>query len=500
MSRKFQILFFVFASTINGLLFAVPFIVDKLFFLLFIAFVPLFLITEKLKSVRGQLLYAFILVIVWQFTTMCWIHSEYLPLWSSVAAIFLSGTITFISFLIYFCGINRLTVKKKYKYFLFILVWISVEWLSFEWELAFPFHTLGYYLGNISFLVQWYQYTGVLGGTIWILFINITILNLLDLTVAKITKWGYAALAIIPVVLSIGLYFTPMPIGHTEKIVALNIENDIDYTNNNTFRDALHCISDNIDEKVFLVVCPEGICYLPSSSFPYNTYFSSIKNMLRQRAPQASVIFGATTQDVRQGGTFNNNKLLNVAIYCNADGFINFRNKIRLVPFGEFIPYECIFGKIPTINTIVTTPRIYKNEYDSVVVINDVRTVTLICYELYFSNIIAKYVREDNVELLISISNDYIMYAPIFAEQLIRMARVQAITFCKSVVKSTSRGISLMISPKGQILAISKFNASGIISAQVPINNTITLYGKYGNSMAYLFLLILFFVVFIVKL
>lgn len=61
------------------------------------------------------------------------------------------------------------------------------------------------------------------------------------------------------------------------------------------------------------------------------------------------------------------------------------------------------------------------------------------------------------------------------------MSRAQAVSFHKSVVKSTNHGISLIISPKGEIVASSNFNTSEIIGAEVSINNKLTLYGKYGN-------------------
>jgi apolipoprotein N-acyltransferase len=115
----------------------------------------------------------------------------------------------------------------------------------------------------------------------------------------------------------------------------------------------------------------------------------------------------------------------------------------------------------------------------------------LICYELYFGNQIAKYTQKGDVELIAVTSNDYYIREPIFVQQLIRMARTQAISFRKSIVKSTNQGISLIISPKGEIVATSNFNTSEVISAKVSISNELTPYGKYGNVVAALLCLAL---------
>jgi apolipoprotein N-acyltransferase len=432
------------------------------------------------------------LVVVWHSITMHWVHSDDFFWWVGLVAIFIACLVTFSSLFIYCCYINKLAIKKGYKYFLFILVWIFVEWLTFEWKLAFPFHVLGYYLGNTPFLIHWYQYTGVLGGSVWILLVNIAIIKLLDKKATKISKCGYFFLAIVPLGVSAKIYFSPASTSRSEKVLVVATKKERGYSNT-VFRDALDRISASIDKDVFLVICPESICYLPTSSFPHNFYFSAIKQTFKQQAPRASIIFGATTQDVKGRPSFSYKGLFNMAICCDTSGLVFFRNKMQLAPFGEFIPYEKFFGKIFDIKKIVPNPLIYKSEYDNIFTINNVQILPLICYELYFSNYIAEYIRKRNIELIVAISNDYYIYKPVFAQQLIRMSRTQAISFHKSVVKSTNHGISLIISPKGEIVASSNFNASEIISAEVSISNKLTLYGKYGNAVACLLCLALLF-------
>jgi len=456
-TKFFKILLLIIALIANGLLFAIPYLSDTFLFLLFVAFVPLFLITEKLRSVKGKLLYVFGCILVWHFISLSWFFHDNIPLWSSILAISLSSLIIFLPFIVYFCIVD-----------------------------------IGYYLGNIPFIIQWYQYTGVLGGTVWILFINIVILYLLDSSCSAKRKIVYSAIAVIPLLLSICLYLVPITTNRSEKIVVLNVADDKPYAKNELFQEVISQLASHIDSSVFLAVCPESICYLPHTSFPVNTYFSAIKRIFKRQAPRANVIFGGTTQDVKGEVAFSDRAIYNIAMCCDTSGMFAFRNKTRLVPFGEFVPYRFLFGKIPFVDTIVPNPILYKDEYDVDFKVDDMYILPLICYELYFSNLIVKHTKNKNIGLLVAISNDYILQKPVYSLQPIRMSRVQAVTFDKSVVKSATHGVSLIISPKGKTLALSKFNTSEIISAEVSINETHTLYTVCGNFIAYIFLFILF--------
>ena len=58
-------------------------------------------------------------------------------------------------------------------YLSLIFFWISMEFLHLNWELAWPWLTLGNVFATFPDIVQWYEYTGVLGGTLWILILNL---------------------------------------------------------------------------------------------------------------------------------------------------------------------------------------------------------------------------------------------------------------------------------------------------------------------------------------
>ena len=55
--------------------------------------------------------------------------------------------------------------------------YVAMEYLHQTWDLSFPWMTLGNGLSGMHQLAQWYEYTGVYGGSVWILLSNILLLK-----------------------------------------------------------------------------------------------------------------------------------------------------------------------------------------------------------------------------------------------------------------------------------------------------------------------------------
>ena len=65
------------------------------------------------------------------------------------------------------------TVKWRHASFILPILWISFEYLHLNWDLSWPWLILGNIFSSHTNWVQWYSYTGVLGGTLWVLIINL---------------------------------------------------------------------------------------------------------------------------------------------------------------------------------------------------------------------------------------------------------------------------------------------------------------------------------------
>ena len=63
----------------------------------------------------------------------------------------------------------------------FIAAWISMEYFHMHWDLSWPWLTIGNGFANHPNWIQWYEYTGVFGGSLWVLVVNILIFELIYL-------------------------------------------------------------------------------------------------------------------------------------------------------------------------------------------------------------------------------------------------------------------------------------------------------------------------------
>src|SRR3989344_3696922 len=110
-----------------------------------------------------------------------------------------------------------------------ISVWISFEFLHFNWELSWPWLTLGNVFADVPALVQWYSWTGVFGGTLWVLMINLMLYRLIRKIYIDREQRGslrpfliqIAAFLLIPVLISLVLYTTYSEVKKPYEVVVI---------------------------------------------------------------------------------------------------------------------------------------------------------------------------------------------------------------------------------------------------------------------------------------
>ena len=156
----------------------------KFTFNIFFALVPLLQVEHDFRHCdvrfrKWKLFGLFYLAfLTWNFLTTWWIVNS--TVFGAVMAIACNSLFMALVWLA-FNGVAR-KVKPLYGYAALIAFWISFEFLHYNWELAWPWLALGNSLAEKPEWIQWYEYTGVFGGSLWILLANI----LLFLSLKKI--------------------------------------------------------------------------------------------------------------------------------------------------------------------------------------------------------------------------------------------------------------------------------------------------------------------------
>ena len=142
-------------------------------FILFIAFIPLLIaediVSSRKVSGRKMFLIASVAFFVWNILTTWWIKNASFP--GFLTAVFFT---TFaMSIPITFFHLVKARFGRSLGYIVYILAWLAFEFAYMHGELSWPWLTLGHGFAYETKLIQWYEVTGVFGGSMWILTVNI---------------------------------------------------------------------------------------------------------------------------------------------------------------------------------------------------------------------------------------------------------------------------------------------------------------------------------------
>lgn len=178
-------------------------------------------------------------------------------------------------------------------------------------------------------------------------------------------------------------------------------------------------------------------------------------------------------------------------------------DKMRLVPFGEYVPLRALLGAfVPAmvgeftpgneavVNTLRVTPQEGlefqlddQGQLARVRTTTFVRTGTFVCYEAAYPQVVRRFV-QNGATLLINISNDAWFGNTAGARQHLAHARMRAIENERDLVRVTNSGVSALISAEGKVLdELPMFSAQAKIW-QAHINNHRTFYTHYGDWFA----------------
>ena len=128
-------------------------------FLLFAGFVPLLFIEDNINRFRGNfnkfsmLTYAYVAFFIWNLLTTWWIWNS--TIFGAIMAVILNSLFMAMVFSLFHWS-KRGFVNRQNANYLFVLYWISFEFLHLDWDLSWPWLNLGNAFGMYTKWVQWY--------------------------------------------------------------------------------------------------------------------------------------------------------------------------------------------------------------------------------------------------------------------------------------------------------------------------------------------------------
>ena len=155
------------------------------------------------------------------------------------------------------------------------------------------------------------------------------------------------------------------------------------------------------------------------------------------------------------------------------------------MPFGEFLPFEKYLNKIGLKKVTQGHLSFSNGKNQSNIIINNVNILPMICYEVIFPELIQK--SDYKTNLIVNISEDGWFGNSIGPQQHFAKAIFRAVENNSFLVRSANKGISAIISNKGQIIKKLNVNEAGNIEMEVPL-----IISEYKNKNDLIFFILLF--------
>jgi len=178
------------------------------------------------------------------------------------------------------------------------------------------------------------------------------------------------------------------------------------------------------------------------------------------------ILFGVNTISEVEAS----NKTFNSLVIVNNKLDVLFKyNKIKLVPFGEFLPFKNILDNFGLKKITEGHGSFSKGEETNIFSLNKLKLLTLICYEVIFPEL-SQNKKQKN--LIVNISEDAWFGETIGPNQHMAKAIFRSIENNVFLIRSANKGFSAFIDNKGNITKILKPNEVGVIELNVPFINT----------------------------
>ncbi len=480
-------------------------------FLIFIAFIPLLLIEQNIVQIQKEgsgikvFGLSYLTFFIWNILTTWWIYN------ASAGGAAMAILANSLLMAIVFTAFHLVKKKTNSGYLSLICFWIAFEYLHLNWDLSWPWLTLGNVFSTQYKWVQWYEYTGVLGGSVWVLLVNVSLLKIVEQIKSKETKstkkqiFKALFLLLLPMLVSNLIYKfnTPMHKGKGTSVVI--VQPNIDPYNekfsgmsdSEQLAKLLRLASSKIDSTTDYLIAPETAL----ASNIWENQLDSVPPILMLKAylkkyPNLKIVIGASTAKVYENGEqpsatarkFTQEDAYydsyNTALQLDSGKFIQRYHKSKLVPGVEKIPFPLLFKPFEKLAIdLGGTSGSLGLQADRTVFYANHKTqgiAPVICYESIYGEFVGEYVK-NGAQLIFIITNDGWWGDTPGYKQHISYASLRAIETRREIARSANTGTSAIVNARGDISMQTPYWKEAVFTAKVFPSNYLTFYVRYGD-------------------
>lgn len=477
-------------AVLSGFLFAFAFPNLAIGWLAFVALIPLFIAVARARSAR----YAF--GIGWLSQTISWLlmvpwvirvmsHYGGLP--------YITGVLIFVAMCLYlglYGGLFALLVRviapgvSLPRWLLVPLAWAAVEYARTYLLTGFPWNLIAAAIVDYTPLVQFDRFAGpyALGALI--------LLPAAAISWAIVARPRKAEMAFTlgPVAIVCFIWWITGMVGakliaspgngptFTAALLQPNISQEMRWNSSNLmeiFQRMMDLTDRAVRSGAAVIIWPEST--VPLSYATTDFFREAIESESRQAA--VDIILGSVAQDPA-----NPERIWNAAFLVSGGRTIGHYDKIRLVPFGEYVPLrKMLFFAHKLVHEVGN----FEFGTRDTPLVGLFRYGPAICYEIVFPQIPRMQVVH-GADVLVTITNDAWYDHTAAPRQHLNQARLRAVETDRYLLRAATTGISALVDPTGRIIREIPMDQEGVIDARFQPRHSETLYVRFGDWFAWI--------------
>ena len=513
---KQRLLFFL--PILSGILLTLAFPPFPLPVIAMLGFVPLLLMVDQRKAQNFSnldLLFAgYHAFINWNILATFWVANTAFA--AGIFAIVVNSLLMLIPWALFLLMKNRMGHFKLA--LAFIAFWMSFEFLHHRWELTWPWLTLGNSLSGLPFIAQWYEYTGTMGGSLWLLGGNWWLYIVLKrrfegyrLSAKNLFLYRFLSWLLIPIGFSALLYFQEdIPASDTVKVAVIQPNFEPHYEKFTIpYAQQLELmvaqIQDALEEGAEFVVLPETMIRVGLHEHETDRSIQKLQQVL-ESFPDAHIIAGLNSHYIFDRNNIDPDFL---RIHVNAAGDTTFWEshnsaglidrsgltdvyfKSKLVPGAEIFPYANLLffmeGLVDKLGG--STSGVRTQQERSAFKIGTKGFAPVICYESIFGEYHQGYFEAGAGVIVIMTNDGWWDNTPGHIQHL-HFGTLRAIEYRKEIARSAITGVSGFIDQRGRILSPTSYEEKATVIKDLHLNYHKTFYARNGDILGRFMLLI----------
>ena len=503
-------------AILSALLLSAAWPINGFTFIIFGALIPLLFLENSIRlsdfKRRGLLVfgYSYLTFLLWNLLITWWLINS-----SLIGMLFANICNSFFYAIIFTCfSWAKTRLPNRSAYLFLIALWLAFEKLHLSWDFSWTWLNLGNVFSENIYWIQWYEYTGVFGGSLWVLVINVWLFHVFKnhntiLGYKPLARKMIAPLIFIALPITFSLYLYEKVEEGSEDIKVLLLQPNIDPYNTKY----------SLTNSSFIDLWKKQVQPFYSDSLDYilspETYFaegygeefrefngSKLHEELQQelaKIPLTQYITGIQFYDLysqEKAPSLTANLIrkglwadyYNSALAEQSNEIFQIYHKSKLVVGVENMPFKSVLK--PLLGDVLldfggtVASRVTQKKRDVFSHTNSkLKAAPIICWESIFGEFVTGYVNEGATFLAV-ISNDAWWGETPGHKQLFSYTRLRAIETRRDIARSANTGISSIINAKGEIINQTSYNTKTALIGKLSSRSNLTFYVRFGDIIA----------------